>query len=919
MPISFEICILCALPAKGIILLKILYFKSNWYRANRAFACILCTFFLFPAKGRNVLLNRDTPLSQSQTTSVPSNQKGEKKESAKNSPGEAGNKIKRRFHHLILAEKLTKALEQQLSIQGISIKKGISTKGERVYHLSIDYKTVNFTGVKRQAMAINNSLPAPTLYFKEGETAVIHVTNKMDVETSIHWHGILLPNFQDGVPYLTTPPIKPGKSHTFTFPLKHSGTYWYHSHTGLQEQRGLYGAIVIEPKKRKWNYDHDLTLVLSDWTDENPREVLRTLKRGSEWYSIKKQTTQSLYKVIKNGALGAQLQLWRQRMPGMDISDVYYPTFLINGQRAQSYPQFKEGEKIRLRVINAGASTYFWLSFGEKALLISADGLNVKPVPTKKILHAIGETYDFLLTLPKGKSIEFRATAQDGSGTATALIGAGERLKAPIPPKPDLMKEMKMMAESHGTSGHGTAHPSPAKDKSMRHLNSMRTLENKKPARHQNSTKQEKSLHHHSQTNLNQKKIHKGDRPAHHHQNSAKKSVHHHNQAILNQKENRKHNKSAHHQNLTKQQKSTHHHSPINQKSAHKSKTRHKPTEDQAGYNDLRSVKKTKFSKNLPVRTIHLNLTGSMLRYVWSMNGKTLSQSDKIKINQNEVVRLVLHNTTMMHHPMHLHGHFFRVLNQQGDHAPLKHTVDVPPMETVTLEFAPDEKGDWFFHCHVLYHMKGGMARVFSRGKERDSRLKDYPLSKVWNTDRQWYLWGEATLMTNRLDAHIETSNIKNRFYFTKTLSWFDHRYKFYGNYEMETGYEYFFTDFFRVYGGLEAQNAKEGDYGRINDVDWTGKAGIRYLLPYLVELDMSLDHKLRWEVELEYELLLLSRWEFFADLEWTEYFRAKDRKIKKRKWEWSLGLSYIMSKAFSLRGSYDNHFGWGVGINGKF
>ena len=820
----------------------------------------LGVFFLFPAKGENTFTSQvtDSFLSQHQTTSAPSSQNGKTKEQEK-------------------------PVKKPLKYNGKKLKE------KRIYHLTVAYKIVNFTGTDRQAMAINDSLPAPTLYFQEGEVAVIHVTNKMDVKTSVHWHGILLPNFQDGIPYLTTPPIKPGKTHTFTFPLKHSGTYWYHSHTGLQEQRGIYGAIVIEPKKRKWNYDHNLTLVLSDWTDESPKEVLRTLKRGSEWYSIKKQTTQSLYKVIQHGVLGAQFQLWKQRMPGMDISDVYYPAFLINGKQVQKYPHFKGGEKIRLRVINAGASTYFWLSFGKKVNLISADGLNVEPVPTDKILHAIGETYDFLLTLPKGKAMEFRATAQDGSGTATALIGMGDPIKAPLPSQPDLMEQMKSMAASHSSQEHG---------------------------HHSGHTKNKDNQSMHNLNRAGQERHPKSDKPTHH-QNfiNQKKSAHH-------QEGGHKSNPSEHHQDHTnyKEQREPHQ-SPINQKANHKNKTHHKPIEHQAflsGYDHLKALKKTKFSKALPVRTIHLNLTGNMRRYVWSMNGKVLSESDKIKINENEVVRLILHNTTMMHHPMHLHGHFFRVLNKQGNYSPLKHTVDVPPMEIVTLEFEPNEKGDWFFHCHVLYHMKGGMARVFSRGDIRDSRLKDYPLSSIWNIDRQWYLLGELTLMTNRFDWHTEVSNTRNRLYFTKTISWFDHSYKPHKNYEMEVGYEYFFTDFFRVYGGMEAQNSKEGHLGLISNADLTGKAGIRYLLPYLIELDMSLDHKMRLEIELEYELLLLSQLELFADLEWTEYFAKEDRKNKKRKQEWSLGLNYIMSKSFSFRGSYDKHFGWGLGINWK-
>ena len=213
------------------------------------------------------------------------------------------------------------------------------------YRLNINYKTVNFSGKDRKAMVINNSLPAPVLYFKEGGKAIIYVTNQMDVATSVHWHGILLPNFQDGVSYLTTPPIRPGQTHKFEFYLKQSGTYWYHSHTGFQEQRGVYGAIVIEPKQKRWEYDHDLVFVLSDWTDENPKEVLRSLKRGSEWYAIQKGTTQSLSQVIQKKALGSQLKMWKQRMSGMDVSDVYYEAFLLNGHRQQVYSDFRAGEK----------------------------------------------------------------------------------------------------------------------------------------------------------------------------------------------------------------------------------------------------------------------------------------------------------------------------------------------------------------------------------------------------------------------------------------------------------------------------------------------------------------------------------------------------------------------------------------------
>jgi FtsP/CotA-like multicopper oxidase with cupredoxin domain len=229
-------------------------------------------------------------------------------------------------------------------------------------------------------MTINGGIPGPNLEFNEGEFAIINVTNKMDVETSVHWHGMILPNFHDGVPYLTTPPIRPGETFQYKFALKQSGTYWYHSHTGLQEQRGVYGSLQINPKETDLEYDKDLVLVLSDWVDENPQSQLKNLKRGNEWYLIKKGQVQSLDKLIAQGAVGAKLKMAWQRMPDMAISDNYFDKFFINGGTSQEYPDFQPGERVRLRFVNAAAASYFWLTFGgEDPMLVSADGLDVAP------------------------------------------------------------------------------------------------------------------------------------------------------------------------------------------------------------------------------------------------------------------------------------------------------------------------------------------------------------------------------------------------------------------------------------------------------------------------------------------------------------------------------------------------------------
>ncbi len=338
-------------------------------------------------------------------------------------------------------------------------------KKVREYELVIAKDNINITGKDVMGMTVNGTIPGPVLEFIEGEQAVIHVKNTMDVETSVHWHGILLPNFQDGVPYLTTPPIKPGTTFTYTFPLKQSGTYWYHSHTMLQEQSGVYGAIVIHPKAETLQYDKDLVLMLSDWTDEKPKNVLRNLKRGTEWYEIKKGTATPLNRVIGRGALGAQLNFWKQRMEGADIADVYYPAFLINGQKSAEYPQFKPGEKVRLRIINGAASTGFWMTFGGKIpLLVSADGLDVVPVEKNKTFIGNAETYDFIVTIPQQGKIEFKANAQDGSGEANAYLGTGITLKAMDVPRPDKIGMMQIMAKMDMKMGAHSIKFNPSKD-----------------------------------------------------------------------------------------------------------------------------------------------------------------------------------------------------------------------------------------------------------------------------------------------------------------------------------------------------------------------------------------------------------------------------------------------------------------------
>lgn len=276
------------------------------------------------------------------------------------------------------------------------------------YHLYVKDTTVSFAGKTRKALAINGSIPAPTLYFTEGDSAVIHVHNFLHKSTSVHWHGILLPNEQDGVPYVTTAPIKKQTTHTFRFAITHAGTYWYHSHTELQEQAGLYGAIVIYPKDYQPTIREEV-VVLSDWTNERPKEVLRSLKRETDWYAIQKNSVQSWGEATLKGYFVDKLkQEWRRMLP-MDIADVYYHHFLANGKTAVAFEQLKAGDKIKLRIINGSASSYFYLDYAGGAIeVVAADGIGVVPVTTSQLLIATAGTYDVILTVPENMQYDIQ-------------------------------------------------------------------------------------------------------------------------------------------------------------------------------------------------------------------------------------------------------------------------------------------------------------------------------------------------------------------------------------------------------------------------------------------------------------------------------------------------------------------------------
>lgn len=731
--------------------------------------------------------------------------------------------------------------------------RGKSEQGRRVeYDLYIDHLMVNFTGKEKMGMAINGGIPGPVLHFNEGDTAIIRVHNKLkNEETSIHWHGLLLPNEEDGVPYLTTAPIKAGQTHTFKFPLIQTGTYWYHSHSMLQEQSGIYGSIVIHPSG--WSESASMkehVIMLSDWTDENPHEVMRNLKRGMDYYAIKKNSVQSWGEALAKGYLKDRTKTEWMRMPAMDVSDVYYSRFFINGKSDHVFTDVKPGDSLRLRIINGSASSYQWVQYaGSKMKVVAADGIAVQPVEVDKILVAIAETYDVEIKIPDdGMAYEFRATAQDISGYASLYFGNGMKMNAPALPKPDyftMMREMNNMAGMDMSNMKGMKMDGEHQGHDMGDMK----MENM-GLKNDPSMKDIPSM---EQMNMDSTMTMPRD-TAMGNMDMSKMSMS--NVAMGDQGE----------VTLT--------------------------------YNMLRSPAPTVLNDQLPMREIKLSLTGNMIRYVWSFDNKTLSQSDKIVIRKGENVRMILVNNTMMRHPLHLHGHFFRFLNAQGEYSPMKHTFDIGPMETVTIEFYANEEKDWFFHCHILYHMMAGMARVVSyENSPPNTQLTPKDQKKVFKEDRMLYFWGQTKIAS---DAVFGFANIVgNRGILSTT-----YRVSYKNQYEFQPDYQHFIDkrQFLSAYIGADIRNTFQ-IIENGNRVDRkVGVIGVRYLLPMFVQSELRVDHRGNVRFQLSRNDMPISR-------------RLRLSLVGNSDWEYNIDFDYNIAKRFYIHASYDSDYKYGAGL----
>ncbi|MDE3739992.1 MULTISPECIES: copper resistance system multicopper oxidase [Pseudomonas] len=528
------------------------------------------------------------------------------------------------------------------------------------FDLFIGETPVNLTGKARIAKTINGTLPGPLLRWREGDTVTLRVRNRLAEDTSIHWHGMILPANMDGVPGFSFAGIAPDGMYEYRFQVKQHGTYWYHSHSGLQEQVGVYGPIVIDPKEPEpFQYQRDYVVMLSDWTDEDPARVMAKLKKQSDYYNQHKRTVGDFINDVSEkgwSATMADRTMWADmKMSPTDLADVSGATYtyLLNGQAPDGNwtGLFRPGEKIRLRFINGSAMTYFDVRIpGLKMTVIAADGQPVEPVSVDEFRIAVAETYDVLVEPSSDEAYTIFAQSMDRSGYARGTLAVREGLSAPVPtPDPRPLISMADMGMDHGAMGHGSQD---GDDMAGMDHSAMQGMD-------------------HSQMG--------GQMQAH----PASEA----NNPLVDM------------QTMT----------PA-------------PKLDDPGiglrdngrrvltYADLRSTFPDPDGRE-PARTIELHLTGHMERFSWSFDGIPFADAEPLRLTYGERLRITLVNDTMMTHPIHLHGLWSDLEDEQGNFQVRKHTIDMPPGTRRSYRVTADALGRWAYHCHLLFHMDMGMFR----------------------------------------------------------------------------------------------------------------------------------------------------------------------------------------------------------------
>lgn len=517
------------------------------------------------------------------------------------------------------------------------------------YNLVIDHQQVNVSGRPTDVLTINGQLPGPTLHFKEGEDVTVRVTNRLHEDASMHWHGILLPALMDGVPGLNGyNAIKPGETFTYRFTIRQAGTYWYHSHTGTQEQDGLYGSIVIDPAKPDYaQAQRDYVIMLSDFSEERGSTILGNLKTRPGHYNRGKRTVGDFFSDAWRDGLGSaisdRLDWGQMRMDPTDLADVTGYTFLVNGKSAaQNWTGlFKPGERVRLRFINASSMSYYDVRIpGLKMIVVQADGSGIEPVPVDEFRIAVAETYDVIVTPKEDKAYTIFAEPIDRSGFARATLAPREGMVGEMPERrPRAVLSMSDMSGSmagmdHGAMDHGSMDHGAMDHGGMKGMDGMPGMSHDAPS---------------------------ANAPAHAGP-------------------------------------------PVGWANAST------PPGDKAlSYADLKSYE-PQADVRPASREIVVRLGGNMERYIWTINGVKGDQAHPIELRHGERVKLTFVNESMMAHPMHLHGMFVQLVNgQPADRLPNKHIVNVAPGTSYSVMLTASEPGEWAFHCHLLYHMASGM------------------------------------------------------------------------------------------------------------------------------------------------------------------------------------------------------------------
>ena len=722
------------------------------------------------------------------------------------------------------------------------------------YHLYVKDTLVNYAGKEKRAIAVNGQIPMPTLTFTEGDTAEIVVHNLLKENTSLHWHGVFLPNKEDGVPYLTQQPIKPNSSHTYRFPIIQNGTHWYHSHSGLQEQIGMYGNFVMKKRSTDKTFRKGIDdlpavpVVLSEWTNLNPDNVHRMLHNANDWAAIKKGATQSYSEALKQGQFKTKVKNEWKRMTAMDVSDVYYDKVMMNGQvntdlKSIDGKTLKGGDRVRLRISNGGASSYFWLRYaGGKMTVVASDGNDVVPVEVDRLIIAVSETYDVVVTIPEnGIAYEFMATTEDRTQSTSYFIGNGIRqLISPLP-RLKYFEGMKMMNDMMKMSGD-------LDDMGMKmSLNQMDMNVVMYPEITGEAPEKEEP---------NKKGMNMEADPNRYNANALGDIV------TLN-------------------------------------------------YAMLKSPHTTTLPKTTPVKELKFTLIGNMNRYVWSMDNKVLSESDKIPVKKGEVLRIMLYNNSMMRHPIHLHGFDFRVINGQGEKAPLKNVLDIMPMETDTIEFLANEEGDWFFHCHILYHMMAGMNRVFAVGDYKNPLLPDKAeaYKALQKESNMPHFMAQNDFASNGNDGSAMLQNAR----WSVGTEWRLGYSNMHG-FEVETHVGRYigkmqwlmpFIGFDWRYRKMGIDEHEKNIFGQVNKKDSRSAVslGVMYTLPLLIDFQAEVYHDGIVRLALMREDIPVSK-------------RLRAGFMVNTDLEYMADLRYVINKNMGIRTHYDSDMGFGVGLS---